>query len=162
MEDKVKTFTNTGGMGLALDKVSLSAIKERRAAIEAGLEEMDRGLERLGLRIELCRERMVHRAPVKPGDLSLRQKFSSRDRAMDLAGRTRRIGFDTRAIERETRNNCRKLNELTHQLKNEVERRRALDKKLPKKALKALSVTKTPDPRPSAKILRFSPIKSDE
>ena len=158
----MKTFTDTGGIGLALDKVSLSALKERRVAMEAGLEEMERGLERLGLRIELCRDRMVHRASVKPGDLSLKQKFSSRDRAMDLAERTRRIGFDTRAIERETRNNCRKLNELAEQLKDEVAKRRALNKKRPKEALKAPSGTKVPDPRPSAKILRFSPIKTEE
>ncbi len=158
----MKTFTNTGGMGLALDKASLSAIKERRAAMEAGLEKMERGLERLGLRIELCRDRLVRCTPIKPGDLSLRQKFSSRDRAMDLAERTRRIGFDTRAIERETRNNCRKLNELAHQLKDEVARRRALDKERPKPALKVVPVAKMPDPRPSAKILRFSPIKTEE
>ncbi|MCH8082081.1 MAG: hypothetical protein IID52_06840 [Proteobacteria bacterium] len=158
----MKTFTNTDSVGVALDKVSLSAIEKRQAAIEAGLEEMERGLERLGLRIDLCRDRIVHRSPVKPGDLSLKQKFASRDRAMELAARTRRIGFDTRAIERETRNNCRKLNELSVQLKDAVARRRALDKKLPKRALKALSVAKAPDPRPSAKILRFSPIKTDE
>jgi hypothetical protein len=73
MEDKVKAFTDTDGMALARDRYAASTIREKQAAIEAGLEEMERGLERLGLRIEMCRERMAAKAPES---LSLKGKFS--------------------------------------------------------------------------------------
>ena len=159
----MKTFPNTCDLDTGVDKISLSAIKERRAKIEAGLNEMEHGLWRLGVRIETCRDKLSgasQKEAIAP--LSLKSKLSSRECAIDLVARTRRIGFDTRAIERETKNNCRKLNELAVQLKDEVARRKRMDKKLPKAALKSLRSIKTKDPRPSATILRFSPIKTDE
>jgi len=152
MEDKVNTFTNTEGMALSRERDSINAIKEKRAAIEAGMEEMERGLERLGLRIELCRDRMATKTQANPRTLSLKEKLES----------TRRISFDTRKIERETRNNCRKLNEIAAELKGELAKRRAMGRKRPRPALKPVARTKAASARPSAKILRFSPIKTDE
>lgn len=139
----MKTTANAdNGMGAAL---KIREIAEKRAALEAGMKDMERGLAQLGIRIDTCREQItppsdianmaVKASRMERKFLSLKKQLraadperldaNTRDAIRELAAQTRAYRFNTRALEQETRKNCEILHSLADKLKLELAERRA-------------------------------------
>ncbi len=122
---------------------------DKKAALEAGFQEMERGLHALGVRIEDCREQIsgpseiadmaVNASRLERRFLSLRKKLKAPEDApldqgtksaiRDLVHQNRQRLFNTKALERETRRNSQILNSLAEKLKSELNKQRAEDLK---------------------------------